>query len=136
LGELFKHELDKEALRGYNKIMWVYTGTSLVNIGDAQEITVDRESADDRRTVFVVAVDFGEQTRVSLARIELVYPTSLIVALDSGADGPSLSPRERAEQQARAECDTCLRALAESLASGQAYCDLSTLYTPVIRAGD
>jgi hypothetical protein len=116
--------------------MWVYTGTSLVNIGDAQEITIDRESADDRRTVFVVAADFGDRTRVSLARIELVYPTSLIVTLDSGDDGPSLSPRERAEQQARAECDTCLRALSNALASGEAFCDLSTLYPPVIRAND
>ncbi len=114
--------------------MWVYTGTSLVNIRDAQEITVDRESADDRRTVFAVAADFGERARVSLARIELVFPTSLVVALGFGTEGPALSPRERAERQARAECDTCLRALADALARGQSYCDLSTLYTPVIRA--
>ena len=95
--------------------MWVYTGTGLVNIRDAQEIAVDRESADDRRTVFVVAADFGERTRISLARIELVYPNSLIVTLDAGAKGPALSPRERAERQARAECKACLRALANAL---------------------
>jgi hypothetical protein len=116
--------------------MWVYTGTGLVNIRDAHEIAVDRESADDRRTVFVVAAGFGERARVPLARIELVFPTSLVVTLDSGADGPSLSPRERAEQQAYAECDSCLRALANALAAGQFYCDLSTLYTPVIRADE
>lgn len=112
--------------------MWVYTGTSLVNIAGAQEIIVDREIADDRRTVFVVAASFGENPRVPLARIELVYPASLIVTLGQDAEELSLSPRERAERQARAECDACLRALADALESGQSYCNLSGLYTPVL----
>jgi beta-galactosidase len=51
--------------------------------------------------------------------------------------GQSLSSsRERAEQQARPECDICLRPLANVLASGETYCDLAVLYTPVIRAGE
>ena len=112
--------------------MWVYTGESLVNIADAQEILIDRQVADDRRTLFVVAADFGEQARVELARVELVQPLSLIVALGEEAQELSLSPRERAERQARTECDACLRALADALASGQSFCDLSGLYTPVI----
>ena len=112
----------------------MYTGTSLVNVAGAQEITSDRENTSDRLTVFTVAADFGERARVFLARIEVVYAASLVVSLDTGSDSPSLSPRARAERQAHAECDTCLRALAVALRDGQAYCDLSGLYTPVIMA--
>ena len=114
--------------------MWVYTGTSLVNVTDAQEIAVSRENASDRLTVFSVAADFGERAHVPLARIELVFSASLIVALDSNAAAPALSPRERAERQAQAECASCLRALATALAGGESYCDLSGLYTPVFMA--
>ena len=114
--------------------MWVYTGTRLVNIAGAQEITTDRENASDRLTVFTVAAGFGEGPRIPLARIELVFATSLIVALDPDEDGLRLSPREQAERRAVAECDACLRALAAALRDGQPYCDLSGLYTPVIQA--
>ncbi len=114
--------------------MWVYTGAGLVNVSDAQEITVERENASDRLTVFTVAATFGGQPRVPLARIELIFGASLVVSLDAGSEGPSLSPRERAERQARTECDACLHALAAALQAGAAYCDLSGLYTPVLTA--
>ena len=114
--------------------MWVYTGTSLVNVREARAITVERENASDRLTVFTVAGDFGEGVRVPLARIELVFPTSLIVALGPDDPGLRLSPREQAERRARGECDACLRALAQALAEGLPFCDLSALYTPLIQA--
>ena len=114
--------------------MWVYTGTSLVNIAGAQEIVTDRENSSDRLTAYSVAADFGERARVFLARVEVVFSASLIVSLDAGADEPTLSPRERAERQAQDECAACLNSLAGALAAGQAFCDLSGLYTPVIMA--
>ena len=113
--------------------MWVYTGASLVNVTEAQTITIERENASDRLTVFTVAAGYGESPQSALARVELIFPSSLIVALDPEEDGPRLSVREQAERQARDECDACLRALADALADGRTYCDLSSLYTPAIR---